>query len=241
MLLPIEIEHLCQTFLTGLNQALGEKLSGVYLYGALAFPDAGAVSDIDFHVILNAQLDNQEKSLIQALHAALAHDFPPLGSELDGYYILLDDARRVTPPSDQLRDDLYDVSWSLHCAHIRRGYCIVLQGMDPLQVYPEVTWSELEGALAGELEFVEQSLTRYPAYCVLNLCRLMYSYGTRDVVVSKRFSAQWASNKYPEWTGLIESARRFYAHKHTMADQARLNSQIGSFYTFACDRIEQLD
>jgi len=239
MLLPTEIESICQAFLVGLTHAIREKLFGVYLYGALAFPDAGPVGDIDFHVILNAQLNNPEKSQILALHECLAHDFPPLGAELDGYYLLLEDACQVTPPSDQLRDDLKDVSWALHCAHIRAGRCIVLYGSDPLPIYPEVTWHALERALVGELEFIEQNLSRCQAYCVLNLCRLMYSYSTRNVVISKRFSAEWASAEFPEWVTLIESAKNYYDHYATRGDADLLKEMGNSFYVFACGQIEQ--
>jgi hypothetical protein len=225
--------------LSGLSQELGKKLFGIYLYGALAFPETGPISDIDFHVILNAPLDSQERLQIQLLHASLARDFPPLGAELDGYYILLGDTRKTIPPGDQLRDDLYDNSWALHCAHIRCGRFIVLHGPDPLLVYPEVTWSELERALDGELEFVVKNLHRSPAYCVLNLCRLMYSYKTREVVISKRFSARWASVEFPKWSALIEAAKAFYDHRATREDDDMLNSRVGFFLTFACGRIEQ--
>lgn len=238
MSLPIEIDKICQAFLAGLNQTLREKLFGVYLYGALAFPDAGPAGDIDFHVILNDPLDGQEKAQIQALHIMLARGYPPLGAELDGYYILLEDADRVTPPRDQLREDLYDVSWALHCAHIRRGRCIVLQGPDPIQIYPEPAWSELERALEGELGFIAENLHKYPAYCVLNLCRLMYSYATRDVVVSKRFSAQWATSEYPGWTALIKAAQKFYDHQSILTDEQLLDAKVGPFFAFACGKIE---
>jgi methyltransferase (TIGR00027 family) len=239
MLLPAEIQNICQAFLGSLNRVLRDKLFGVYLYGASAFPDAGPINDIDFHVILSAPLDSQEKSHIQALHAILAQDFPPLGAELDGYYILLDDARRTIPPIDQLRDDLVDASWALHCAHIRRGRCIVLQGPDPLQVYPDVSWLELDHALAGELDFVDENLNQYPAYCVLNLCRIMYSYTNRNVVVSKIFSAQWATGEFPEWTTLIEAARKKYAHQATSSDMQILDSRTSRFFDFATKQIEQ--
>ena len=239
MPLPAEIQDLCQAFLLGLNQILGEKLLGVYLYGALAFPDGGLLGDLDFHVILHASLDVQEKSRIQALHAALAQDFPPLGAELDGYYVLLEDTRRVTPAPDQLRTGLQDYSWALECAHIRRGRFFALQGPDPLQVYPEVAWPTLELALSGEMDFVTENISRYPAFSVLNLCRLMYSYATRDVVVSKRFSGRWASAEFPGWATLIEAAKNTYDRKATTADQQLLNSMVAQFYAFACDQIEQ--
>jgi hypothetical protein len=239
MSLPAEIDGLCQAFLAGLNQALGPKLLGVYLYGALTFPDPGPLSDLDFHVILHAPLDSREKSQIQALHTALAQDFPPLGAELDGYYILLEDARRVSPPPDQLRPNLQDLSWALECAHIRSGHYLILLGPDPLQIYPEVTWPALELALAGELDFVEQNLRRYPAFSVLNLCRLVYSYRTHEVVVSKRFSARWASSEFPGWVSLIEAAKNRYDRNDTVADDFMLNSNVAQFYAFACGQIEQ--
>ena len=238
MPLPAEIQKILHVFLTGLTQTIGENLVGVYLYGALTFPDSGTIGDIDFHVILKAPLDQQEKSQLQSLHLNLAQQFPPLGAELDGYYLLLEDAKQTTPPKDQLHDGIYDNSWALHCAHIRQGRCISLFGPDPSQIYPAVTWPELESALEGELDFVARHLDEYPAYCVLNLCRLMYSYATRDVVVSKRFSAKWASSEFPQWAPLIHAAERYYDHQTTFSDDQLLDSKAGSFFVFACNQIK---
>jgi len=196
---PDEIQHLCQAFLWGLNSALGEKLYGVYLYGAMAFPEGGSTGDIDFHVILTETSSAREKSELNDLHATLARDFPPLGgafmfslgldferdleqrapspklrqgfekhkitlsangsivtkvkdgqwqiddsdsnssyivikegetlctygAALDGYYILLEEARQTSPPRHQLLADMIDNSWALHREHIRAGRCIV--------------------------------------------------------------------------------------------------------------------
>ena len=101
MNIPDEIRDLCEALLDGLNTALGEKLYGVYLYGALAFPEGGATGDIDFHVILYDVLDEQEKLALDELHAVLAQDHPPLGVGLDGYYLLLEEARRTMPPANR--------------------------------------------------------------------------------------------------------------------------------------------
>ena len=156
----------------------------------------------------------------------------------DGYYLLLNDTHRKALPKDQLREDIYDNSWALHCAHIRQGRCILLQGPDPANIYPDVSWPELESALTGELNFVASHLDEYPAYCVLNLCRLIYSYSTRDVVVSKRFSAQWAAGEYPVWAALIESAKNSYDHLAGLSDDRLLDKETGAFFAFALDRIE---
>lgn len=235
--IPEEIQDLCQALLSGLHAALGEKLYGIYLYGALAFPEGGATGDIDFHVILNGTLSGREKSDLHELHAALARDFPPLGAELDGYYLVLEEARQVDPPRHQLLPGMTDNSWALHRAHIRAGRCIVLHGPDPRQVYPPTSWPELASALQGELDYVENHLADYPAYCVLNLCRLMYSYLTRDVVVSKRASAEWACRAYPGWRRLIEAAGKSYEQRVTIGDEELLRSEVERFFDFACERI----
>jgi predicted nucleotidyltransferase len=239
MNIPNEIQDLCQVFLRGLNMALGDKLVGVYLYGALAFPEGGPTGDIDFHVILSETLNDREKSDLNDLHATLARDFPPLGVDMDGYYILLEEARQTSPPRHQLLADVVDKSWALHREHIRAGRCIVLQGPDPRQVYPAASWPELESALQGELDYVANHLTEYPDYCVLNLCRLIYSFDTGDVVVSKRASARWAHDAYPEWRPHIEAAIKSYDRRATAEDREILASEVTSFFDFACERIRE--
>lgn len=233
MRIPDEIEALSRAFLDGLNHVLGQKLFGVYLYGALAFSDGGAITDVDFHVILKDILDTDEKARLRDLHKTLARDFPPHGAELDGYYILLDDARRTSPPEHQFLDNVFDHSWALHRAHIRAGRCVVLRGPDPKRVYPESSWPELARALKGELDYVKTHLDEYPAYCVLNLCRLMYSFKTRDVVISKRSSADWAQELFQDWRPLIRAALDSYAGQASPQDEKLLASEVGHFFGFA--------
>jgi hypothetical protein len=240
MKLPDNIEPLCRAFLDGLNSTLGEKLFGVYLYGALAFSDGGTITDIDFHVIVKDHLDADEKSKLKDIHKMLALDFPALGAELDGYYILLNDARRETPPEHQFLDNVFDNSWALHRAHILAGRCVVLHGPDPKRIYPETSWPELAGALQGELEYVKTHLDKYPAYCVLNLCRLMYSHKTRDVVTSKRSSADWAQGLFQDWRPLISAALDSYAGNASAQDEKLLASEVGKFFGFASEYILEI-
>lgn len=55
-----QIRDIGETFAHGLRQILGDKLHGLYLYGAAAFPDDVHTGDIDFHVILTAPLADDE-------------------------------------------------------------------------------------------------------------------------------------------------------------------------------------
>ena len=236
---PEGIRDLCGDFHRGLDAALGDKLFGLYLYGAVAFPESGHIGDIDFHVIVREPPNEKEKADLDDLHRALAADFPPLGAELDGYYILLEDARQTSPPRHQLRPDMVDGSWALHCEHIRAGRCIVLRGPDPKAIYPAAPWRELEDALRGELGFVEEHLRDCPDYCILNLCRLMCSFESRDVVISKVAAAAWARDTFPEWRRHIELAEKSYTGQATAEDQQFMTAEVRSLYRFACERIRE--
>jgi len=235
-----EVRDLCQAFADGLRDSLREKLHAVYVYGAVTFPETVYTGDVDFHVIVTESPTEAERAAILGLHDRLARDFPPLGAELDGYYILLDDARGTARPRHLLYPDVVDDSWALHRAHLLAGRCIVLHGPDPKTIYVPPTRSEIEGALRGELDYVEAHLAQYPAYCVLNLCRLMYSRETGDVVTSKAAAAAWALDRLPAWRSLIEAARRSYAHEDTAEDRAALSRDVRSFYGFGCTHIAAL-
>jgi hypothetical protein len=237
MRLPEGIEPLCQAFVDGLKTVLGEKLYRVVLYGALAFPETTSTLDVDGHVVVTEPLTEREKAGVRELNVDLARDHTLPGGDMDIYYLLFNDTRGCAPPVHQLDPGIVDVSWALHRAHIRAGRCFVLYGSDPSQEYPAPTWEELEAALRGELDYVERHLTDYPAYCVLNLCRLVYSYETRDVVVSKAGAAAWARQRFPDWQTLIEAPQRFYAGKATTEDEALMRPEMPSLLNFALERI----
>lgn len=240
--LPSPIVELCQAFLEGLRHALGDNLCGVYLYGALTFPESrDGIQDIDYHVILKLPLDDAARLAVSELRHDLARDFPPLGKELDGYLITLDDARRTAPPPTQmwpLWRTPVDAAWALHCAHIRAGRCIVLTGPDPLGLYPVPSWQEIEAALYGEIRYVDGHLGNAPAYCVLNACRLMYSFETKNVVISKREAARWAIGTLPSrWHELVAAAVRVYRGEARRVDHTCLARGVRPFVEAAWQRI----
>ena len=129
-----EIRIIGQAFVNGLKRILGEKLYGSYIYGGAAFPDAVPTGDIDYHVILKSGLTDSERSELEMFHEYLAEQYPPLGGEMDGYYILLGDACRESPPRSQMCKRATDNSWALHREHIRAGRCIVLHGPEPTEI-----------------------------------------------------------------------------------------------------------
>ena len=96
--LPPEIQAISNSLLDGLKVALDDNLWGIYLYGAMVFPETRYIQDIDFHVILNRNLTHDEKERVKTLHQKLNIEFPQFKDELDGYYILLSDAQQISTP-----------------------------------------------------------------------------------------------------------------------------------------------
>jgi hypothetical protein len=236
--LPEPVEDVCSAFTDGLKRILGSKLYGVYMYGAAVFPDTGPVQDIDCHVILQDRLTDGERSALLSLDKDLARRFPTLGSELDAYFILLEDAKGASPPQHQLDPTVYDDSWALHCAHIRAGYYVCLCGPEPVEMFPEPSRSDIEAALDHELKYVEENL-HHLAYCILNLCRIMYSHAEKNPVVSKQFSGLWASERFPEWESLISGAMRFYRKEGSREDNRLMSERMSAFLVFARERIKE--
>jgi hypothetical protein len=236
--LPKPVNEVCEDFVGGLREILASKLFGVYLYGAAVFPESGPIQDIDCHVILDGALTESERNSIITLHEHLAQRFPPLGGELDAYYILLEDARGTVPPQHQVWAEIYDHSWALHCAHIRAGRFIHLWGQDAGDIFPSPTWENILAALDHELSFIEENLN-YPAYCMLNLCRIMYSFAERNVVVSKQFSGNWACDRFPEWEPVISAAMRFYKKETQPGDDELMREEMEDFLAFAQRQIRQ--
>jgi len=234
-----EVNIITQAFVNGLTDILKDKLHGVYIYGAAAFPDDVPTGDIDFHVILKSKLTDNERSELEEFHLSLAKEFPPLGGELDGYYILLSDAISKIPPQSQLWGKATDTSWALHREHILAGRCIVLYGPEPEEIYQPASWSEIETALYSELDFIEKHLYKYSAYCILNMCRLIYSFETKDVVISKVQASDWAYNNLSQWQQHIELARKSYNHQATPEDDQFMLTEVEKFLDFTRERIEQ--
>lgn len=134
--LPENIQTICKEFVDGLISILADKLYGVYVYGATVFEDSSRAQDIDCHVVLKAVPTDSDREKLFELHAVLERRSPPLGGEVDAYYILLKDAQGTSPPDDLLRLDIRDESWALHCAHVRAGRYATLQGPEPKEIFP---------------------------------------------------------------------------------------------------------
>lgn len=234
-----EIEAVTQAYVKGLRQILGSRLYGIYQHGASVFPEAKPVQDIDCHVILKRGLTKRERQDILAFQENLNQDFPGLGEMFDVYFILLKEARGTEDPQHQLHPLIYDTAWPLHCAHIRAGYYRVLSGPEPNKIFPSPTWEAVTSALEQELVYIQNNLN-YPAYCILNLCRILYSYTHQDPAVSKQDCGMWACQHFPSWDLIIRAALRFYRRQNGPADEILMRARVEAFLAFSLEQLETM-
>jgi hypothetical protein len=239
--LPHEVRTLAEAFRDGVTDALGNQLACLCLLGSVAFPGFEPhFADIDFHGIADGELRTAEQDTLARLHARLATDYV-LGRLLDGSYMPL---AKIGPEPPQGLDGVAEGvfkrgganrdrgGWALERAHLHAGAFVLLQGRDPREVYPLPDRSELTAALDEEFEelALTRMLERHPVYSTLNLCRLVYSVETGDVVVSKVTSAEWALSRLPEeWRPLVLDALALYHGDPRAADLA---DRAHTFYRY---------
>jgi hypothetical protein len=128
--------------------------------------------------------------------------------------VTVDEAGSRDRPQTQLRPGFRDDAWALHRAHWHAGRFVLVRGPDPREIVPEPTWDEIDASLQAELLGIAKHMTEFPAYSVLNLCRVLYSYETRDVVTGKFQSGMWAHASVDvDHHGVIREAMEAYRTK----------------------------
>lgn len=214
----------------GLIHIFGEDLAAIWLYGAPLF--GPSFVDIDMHVLLTRSPTPERGRQIRRLHERIERDLPDW-NELDIWYVLLDAARLPEPPANvgPWNPGFRDNHWSLHRAHWLAGACVVVYGLLPQEVVVSPTWEELKETLRLEADEAGHRLDGGSPYWTLQLCRVLASLETRDVVRSKLDSGQWALQRLAlEAHAIIEAAMRFYARTAEASDPELIATAFPGFY-----------
>jgi hypothetical protein len=230
--LPAAARAAAAALRAGLTATFGQDLHALYLYGAVTFPETEGTGDLDFHAILARPPSPDQGAALAALEAQMARLHAQHGADLDGWVILLDDARGSRPPAHLLRPELRDHSWALHRAHWLAGQCVILHGPGPAEIVPEPSRGDLRTALNLELSFAARDHS--DAFAVLNACRIIRSVAEDDVVQSKFGSAWWGLDHLPaEHHAAIRAALARYRGAATAQENAALARGRAAIMTLA--------
>ncbi len=229
--------------------SLGSNLLGTYLHGSIAFPGfEPSAGDIDFYSVVHRSLNRNEIRSLDHLHRSLATEFK-FGSKLDGFYIPSATARRHKKPRGlvygahgRIHLGGSDEAWALHREHFARSAYIRLYGPKATRIFRRAEWLEMRAALYRQLVYARKIIDSDPWWSVLNLCRLMYSFKTGHVAVSKLGTASWALKSLPSrWKPLVGSAVKTYKGIADRKDRSILRRDAGKFLGFASVRVIAFD
>jgi Domain of unknown function (DUF4111) len=232
-----------------LTTSLGSNLSGAYLHGSIAFPEFEPRSgDIDFYVVVRRSLNEREIKHLDLLHRALATKFE-FGSKLDGFYIPYASARRRESPKGlvyeahgKMHRGSTDDAWVIHREHFARSAYIRLYGPSASRIFSRAEWPQIRSALYRQLVNARKIIDSDPWWSVLNLCRLVYSFKSENVAVSKLGAARWALKKLPSrWKPVIRSAVKRYKETANRRDRTILRKDARKFLGFASVRVIAFD
>jgi hypothetical protein len=216
-----DLNRLLTELVEGVRAALRGNFIGAYLQGSFAVGDADEHSDVDFIVVTNDEVTQEQRAELQALHQRLYEQPTPWAQHLEGSYVPRRTIRRLDPDRRPLlyldngateftldnHDNTAVVRWSL------REHGVVLAGpaprelIDPVsadQLREDVRWALNEWAVwYRSLRSIDR---RSLAVAVLSLCRVLHTLAT-GVVGSKRVAGKWALGELDrDWEPLISWA-----------------------------------
>jgi hypothetical protein len=228
-----DLNEVLRGLLEGVQAVLGAKFVGAYLQGSFAIGDFDEHSDVDFIIVIEHDLLDDEVRALQSMHARIFALDCAWAQHLEGSYFPMavlrqpprgDRGRRargefgLNTPLWFLDNGSNSPTLSDHCdtlvvRWVVRERGVVLAGPPPttlIEPLPEdALRAEILATMRGWGKVIvahpEQYANRfYQTYIVLNFCRMLHDLRT-GYPGSKLAGARWAkANLDPSWAGLID-------------------------------------
>jgi len=228
-----ELNVVLDTLIGGVRPILADNFVGAYLQGSFAVGDAVAHSDVDFLIVVQADIAEARVPALQAMHARVYDMASDWARHLEGSYFPQDMLRRRETAGQPLlyidngsrvlersaHDNTLVVRWVLR----ERG--VTLAGPAPTTLLDPVPPDALRREAWQTLHTWAHSILANPdgtnndwaqPYVVLSLSRILQSLETGQVH-SKASGAAWAKRALnPRWFGLIERAEAAHEHQRQL-------------------------
>lgn len=236
------------------QEILKDKLVGIYVHGSIAFKCFNwNKSDIDFIVVVNEKLNQQEKEALISTILNVDKYCPEKGLEMS---VVLDKACKpfVYPTpyelhfSNSYRKE-YKANLARLCerlngtdkdlaAHITvmNQVGITLCGKEINEVFAPVPKEHYVDSILYDIENANEEIEENPVYFILNLCRVL-AYLESEQVLSKPQGGQWGIDNLPEkYKELINNALETYNRNTEFVD----SKSVKDFSKYMLNRIKKL-
>ncbi|KAF1298160.1 adenylyl transferase [Enterococcus sp. JM4C] len=222
----------------GYSKILRDNLVGIYLHGSYAFGSYKyAVSDLDYLIVVNRQLTEDEKfELMEYTMARLNPIAPKKGLEF--HVLELEKTRNLTYPipfdfhfsamhqEEYLNNPMQyirqmkgtDIDLVAHIK-ITTLYGKVLTGQPISEVFSLVDENRYSESIVSDVKEALADSKTEPMYLILNLCRVL-AYTSEKVVLSKEAGGNWGLEKLSvEYGPLIALALAEYQGKKVAVEE----------------------
>jgi predicted nucleotidyltransferase len=220
-----------------LVEALGHQLLSLALHGSWALGDfTPGRSDLDVLTVLATDPTASTLARLHEVHARLATDFPDWDGHVEVDYVSIEAVAAVVRGRNEAHpmirvspgEPLHEVEASRHYV---LNWAAALQadrpiaGAAPSAVLPVIDpWLirqvVLQHVRAWPQWVDDTETTGAQAYAVLTLCRAAETLATGRQV-SKLVAAHAGTSRFPEWSALIDWARKWWYHGGSDSDQGR--------------------
>ncbi len=203
-----------------IQNTLGDKLVGLYLYGSLISGDFDDnLSDVDLTAALRDNLNAADLDALRSMHQNLVAAFPQWDNRVEVAYITLHALRHfrteyenigIISPGEPLHLKRAGIDWLMNW-YLVRSMGVTLFGPAPETIIAPVSREEFLQAVREHLlawgGYISASSPHHgsQAYAILTMCRGLYTLRHGEHV-SKLKAAAWAQGELPEWAALIRNA-----------------------------------
>lgn len=248
-----DIDAILHSLRSQIQQILGEKLVGLYLYGSLVTGDFDhALSDIDLLAVTASEINRQDFDRLDRMHADFVVSHPLWNDRIEIAYLAtaaLATFREhsstivIISPGEPFHRKEAGKDWLINWWMVR-NYGVTLVGPEPAAVIPPIAQEEFLQAVREQVQAWGSYITEtrhsrpFQAYAILTLCRALYALANGKQV-SKRRAALWAADHFPQWSALIHNALAWRAAWREQADPDATFPETVRFVQFVGDYLQQ--
>lgn len=263
-----EVNLVLDELLVSVQTILGEHLIGMYLYGSLTTGGFDRDSDVDYVVVTDEEVSDDQFAALEAMHTRIKTKDVWCVDQLEGSYIPLAGLNRYHSaralfihidrgPDEHLHrmhidDERISRAWWggwILLRHALREHGITLIGPEIKTLLDPVSSDDLRqaalfvlnGWAADILNDPNQIRSRgYQSYTVLTLCRILYTLHTGGIT-SKPDAIRWAKENLGEkWMPLIDRAWLGRQNPGLDADINDLNETV-ELIRFTIEQSQQIE